>query len=101
MARNGVCSARLRMRETSVIDRRAAIEAFTVAAIVTGLVTLASRFASNHVATGVGLTFLGATWAMVWRRDDDTVEKYGLAFGGLVLPGSIDRARVFRSVGQA
>jgi membrane protease YdiL (CAAX protease family) len=83
------------------VDRRALVEALAVAAIVTALVTVASRFSSQHVATFVGLTFLGATWAMVWRRDDGTVEKCGLSFGGLVLPGSLDVPRVARSFGTA
>jgi membrane protease YdiL (CAAX protease family) len=84
-----------------MLDRRVAIEALIVSAVVTGLVTIASRFTSQHVATFVGLTFLSATWAMVWRRDDGTVEKCGLAFGGLVLPGSLDVSRVARSFGIA
>lgn len=89
------------MGEFSAIERRAAIEALGVAMLVTALVTLASRFTSTHVATAVGLTFLGATWAMVWRRDDVTVEKHGLAFAGLVLPGAVDWTRVSRGLAHA
>ncbi len=84
-----------------LVDRRAAIEALIVAAIVTAVVTLASRFTFEHVATVVGLTFLGATWALVWRRDDVTVERCGLAFGGVVLPGALDRVRAIKSFGRA
>ncbi len=85
-----------------VPDRRAAAEGLGVAAVVTGLVTVASIVVpSTHVATVVGLIFLTATWALVWRRDDATVEKSGLAYGGLVLPGAIDWRRVIRSTGVA
>ena len=86
---------------TTSIDRRAAVEAFAVAAVVTGGVTLASRVTLEHVATVVGLIFLGATWAMVWRRDDLIVEKSGLAFGGVILPGLLDRRRAARSFARA
>ena len=37
----------------------------------------------------------------MWRRDDTVVEKSGLSFGGLVLPGKIDFARAFRSAAVA
>ncbi|HEX7663546.1 MAG TPA: MrtC family glutamic-type intramembrane protease [Polyangiaceae bacterium] len=86
----------------TVPDRRALAEGLGVAVVVTGLVTLASLFVpTKHVATVVGLVFLGATWALVWRRDDAVVEKSGLAFGGLVLPGEVDWKRVVRSFGVA
>jgi uncharacterized protein len=85
----------------SSIDRRALFEALAASAAVTAAVTLASRSSSPHVATVVGLIFLGATWVLVWRRDDLIVEKSGLAFGGVVLPGPIDRARAARSFARA
>jgi membrane protease YdiL (CAAX protease family) len=40
-------------------------------------------------ATLVGAAFLGATWALVWRQDDERVLRAGLALGGLVLPGRL------------
>ncbi|MBV9949825.1 MAG: CPBP family intramembrane metalloprotease [Myxococcales bacterium] len=40
-------------------------------------------------ATLVGALFLGATWALVWRKDDATVRRSGLALGGLVIPGRL------------
>ena len=74
--------------------RRALGEALAAALVVTGCVTLASAFLpEKYVATGVGFIFLAATWALVWRRDDAFVQRAGLAFGGLVLPGKLD-ARV-------
>ncbi len=76
--------------------------ALLVASLVTGLVTLASAFLPDrYVATGVGLVFFGATWAMVWRKDDEAVERAGLAFGGLVLPGKLEWRRVGRDTRMA
>src|SRR5262245_3086612 len=84
------------------VARRAALEACGVAAIVTAVVTAGSALLPDkYVATAVGFVFLGATWALVWRGDDQRVEAFGLALGGLVLPGQLDRARLARSVRQA
>ena len=78
--------------------RSALVEGLLVAALVTGAVSLASMFVpEKHVATAVGFIFLATTWALVWRRDDAVVERSGLSFGGLVLPGKIDGLRAFRS----
>ncbi|MBX3262561.1 MAG: CPBP family intramembrane metalloprotease [Labilithrix sp.] len=83
--------------------RRAMIEALTVSAIVvTGVVTAGSALLpDSYVAMAVGLVFLGATWAFVWRGDDARVESSGLALGGVVLPGKLDLRRLVRSAGQA
>ncbi len=71
--------------------KRALVEALGTAALVTAAVTAASAFAPDaYVATAVGFLFLGATWAMVWRRDDARVRAAGLDFGGLVIPGELD-----------
>ncbi len=79
-------------------DRKALIEALVASALVTATVTLASAFLPDrYVATAVGFLFLGATWLLVWRGDDAKVERMGLALGGLVLPGQLDRTRVLRS----
>lgn len=87
---------------TTMPDRRALVEGLLVAALVTGAVTLASVFVpEKHVATAVGFIFLATTWALVWRRDDAVVEKAGLSFGGLVLPGKIDGAGALRSAATA
>jgi membrane protease YdiL (CAAX protease family) len=70
---------------------RALIEALAAALVVTGGVTLASALLpAKYVATGVGFVFLAATWWLVWRRDDAYVQRAGLAFAGLVLPGKVD-----------
>jgi membrane protease YdiL (CAAX protease family) len=73
------------------VERRALVEALGVSAAVTGAVTAASVWLPDkYVATAVGFFFLGATWATVWRFDDERVRKFGLAFGGLVIPGEFD-----------
>ncbi len=88
--------------EARTSKRRALIEAVVAACVVTGLVAIASsRLPDRYVATAVGFLFLGATWALVWRRDDACVERSGLALGGLVLPGTIDVGRLVRSAGMA
>jgi hypothetical protein len=62
------------------VRRNALLEAIVASLVVTGLVTLGSRFLpEKYVATGVGLVFLVATWALVWRRDDEFVVRSGLA----------------------
>jgi membrane protease YdiL (CAAX protease family) len=77
-------------------------EALLAATLVTAFVTIASALApSRWVAALVGGTFLAATWLLVFRRDDATVERTGLAFGGLVLPAPLDAARIARDVGVA
>lgn len=66
-----------------------------VALAVTLAVTLASStLPDKYVATTVGFLFLGATWALVWRREDAVVLRAGLSFGGLVLPGNLDVRRM-------
>ncbi len=82
--------------------RRALLEALLASILVTGAVTLVSaRMPSSYVATGVGFVFLAATWWLVWRRDDALVARSGLAFGGLVLRGSIDVRGVTKSALRA
>jgi uncharacterized protein len=79
-----------------------ALFALLASAVVTAAVTAASAFLPDrYVATAVGFLFLGATWWLVWRRDDAEVERSGLSLGGLVLPGKLDGKRLLRSVGVA
>jgi membrane protease YdiL (CAAX protease family) len=69
---------------------------------VTGAVTAASALVpEKYIATSVGFLFLGATWWLVWRGDDESVERSGLAFGGLVMPGPVDLKRILRAAGSA
>jgi uncharacterized protein len=51
--------------------------------------------------TLVGVTFLSATWVLVWRRDDATVQRAGLTLGGLVIPGPIEPAVLLRAMLRA
>jgi membrane protease YdiL (CAAX protease family) len=74
------------------------LEALGCAAVVTALVTAASWLPDRWVTSAVCFVFLGATWLFVWRGDDDGVVRAGLDFGGIVLPGALDRARVVRAV---
>jgi membrane protease YdiL (CAAX protease family) len=77
-------------------------EALLTALAVTLLVTLASRFVPvRWVASAVGGVFFGATWILVFRRDDAVVERSGLAFGGLVLPTPIDPRRILTDTRDA
>lgn len=81
---------------------RPLVEALCASVIVTGLVTAASMFLPDkHVATAVGVVFLAATWILVWRRDDATVVRAGLSFGGTVLPGPLDIGRALRASSAA
>ncbi|WP_394822014.1 myxosortase MrtC [Pendulispora albinea] len=88
--------------ERPPVDGRAILEALGVSAVVTLLVTVAaSLLPDRYVASAVGFTFLGATWWLVWSRDDARVAHFGLAFGGLVLPGKLDIGRLVGSFARA
>jgi membrane protease YdiL (CAAX protease family) len=77
-------------------------EAFGAAAAVTALVGVIAAFApvTWHAAL-VGLTFLGATWALVWCRDDERVRRAGLELGGLVMPGRLGAQPVVRDAARS
>jgi len=80
----------------------AAIEALWVSADVTLAVAVIARVAPTGTHTTlVGLTFLAATWALVWRGDDERVRRAGLALGGLVIPGRLDLRAASRAAGRA
>jgi membrane protease YdiL (CAAX protease family) len=75
-----------------------AAEAIWVSLDVTAVVTLATAvFPPSWHATLVGFAFLGTTWALVWRHDDASVRRAGLALAGLVIPGPLDLRGVARS----
>jgi membrane protease YdiL (CAAX protease family) len=52
-------------------------------------------------ATLVGMTFLAATWLLVWCKSDNDVRRAGLALGGLVIPGRLDVAFLVRETASA
>lgn len=81
---------------------RALVEALAASVVVTAAVTVASSFLPDrYVATAVAAVFLLATWLLVWRADDARVVRSGLALGGLVLPGTLDRTALARSTLRA
>jgi membrane protease YdiL (CAAX protease family) len=81
---------------------RTLLEVLGVTALVTGIATLASIFVPlKHEASAVGVTFLVATWILVWQKDDVSVARFGLTFAGLVLPGKLDYGRVALSAAKA
>ncbi len=78
--------------------RAAVAEALVAVVLVTAAVAAVTMLLPEKWHTTlVGLLFLGATWALVWHRDDATVRRAGLALGGLVIPGPVD----LRSLGRA
>lgn len=73
------------------------VEAFAAATAVTAVIGVGARLVPRvHVATFVGLVFLGATWLLVWRGSDERVRRSGLALGGLLL-GDVAWPAVARS----
>jgi len=77
-------------------------EAAIAAVVVTGAVTAASWLLPKSAGgTVVGFLFLAATWTLVWRRDDETVKRYGLSLGGVVLPGTLAFRPLLRSIAVA
>jgi membrane protease YdiL (CAAX protease family) len=80
-------------------ERAAALaEALWVSADVTlAVAAIAMGLPSRWHTTLVGFAFLAATWALVWRRDDEHVRRAGLALGGLVLPGRLHHRELVRS----
>jgi membrane protease YdiL (CAAX protease family) len=82
--------------------RSALLEALLVSAAVTAAVgVIATALPPHWHSTLVGVTFLGATWALVWRRDDDRVRRSGLALGGLLIPGRFRVGVLARSAAVA
>jgi membrane protease YdiL (CAAX protease family) len=77
-------------------------EALWVSADVTAAVALiAVALPASWHTTLVGLVFLAATWALVWRGDDAQVRLAGLALGGAVIPGKFDVVAAARAGARA
>jgi len=71
-----------------------------VAAAVTALATaLSYLLPDSWAATGVGFTFLLASYALVVRSDDtEQIRAFGLSMGGLLEAGPLSAARLWRSM---
>jgi membrane protease YdiL (CAAX protease family) len=69
--------------------------------VTLAVATIVVVFPSGLHTTLVGLTFLTAVWALVWRKDDDLVRRSGLALGGLVIPGHLDVRAASRAAGRS
>jgi membrane protease YdiL (CAAX protease family) len=69
-----------------------------VAAAVTAVATaLSYLLPESWAATGVGFTFLGATYWLIVRSDDAAqIREYGLSLGGLLEPAPLSAARLLR-----
>jgi uncharacterized protein len=69
-----------------------------VAAVVTLVATaLSYLLPESWAATGVGFTFLGATYWLVVRSDDTAlIREHGLSLGGLLEPAPLSAARLLR-----
>jgi CAAX protease family protein len=77
-------------------------EALWVSADVTVVVALiAVALPERWHTTAVGFVFLAATWALVWRKDDDAVRRAGLALGGVVIPGKLHAPELMRDAARA
>lgn len=70
----------------------------TVAALVTLVATaLSYLLPESWAATGVGFTFLGATYWLVIRTDDTAlIREHGLSLGGLLEPAPLSPPRLLR-----
>lgn len=70
-----------------------------VAAAVTALATaLSYLLPESWAATGVGFTFLLATYALVVRSDDtEQLREFGLSLGGLLEAGPLSAERLLRA----
>jgi uncharacterized protein len=77
--------------------------ALIVAALVTGLATVCSYvLPDSWAAYGVAVTFLGATYWLVVRGDDDArIREHGLSLGGVVELAPLSPARLARDAARA
>ena len=77
-------------------------EALWVSADLTlAVAAIALVFPPAWHTTMVGVAFLGTVWMLVWRKDDETVRRAGLALGGVVIPGPLDVRGALRAAGRA
>jgi membrane protease YdiL (CAAX protease family) len=73
-----------------------------VALLTTAVVTACSYgLPDAYQATGVGLIFLGVTYALVLRHDNETVRRHGLGLGGLFDAGPLSATPLVRAAAGA
>ncbi len=82
---------------------RPALVPLGVALLTTAVVTaLSYLLPEKYAATGVGLGFLAATYAVALRRDHPrSPDHYGLALGGLLEPEPLHPGRMLREAARA
>ncbi len=69
---------------------------------MTAVVTLlAYGLPEAYQATGVGLVFLGVTYALVLRHESETVRRHGLTLGGLFESDPLSAPRLLRAFAGA
>lgn len=79
-----------------------ALKPLAVALGVTAVVTaLSYGLPDAYQATGVGLAFLLATYALVLRHDSTTIERHGLALGGLFDAAPLSGSRLVADAARA
>ncbi len=90
-------------RKITVTPRTGLSRPLLVAALVTTLATACSYLLPDGwAAHGVGLTFLGATYWLVVRGDDnERVREHGLSLGGLVELAPLSWPRIARDTARA
>lgn len=73
-----------------------------MALLVTAIATVLSyNLPEQYSATGVGGCFCLATYFLVLRRSNDTIEHFGLAMAGIFQPIALDAQRILRSLGTS
>jgi membrane protease YdiL (CAAX protease family) len=78
------------------------LESLWVSADVTvAVAAIAMGLPERWHTTLVGFVFLAATWALVWRHEDERVRRAGLTLGGLVLPGQLRAGALVRQAAQS
>ena len=80
------------------LEKKPLTEALTAAALVTAVVGGGALVVpKRYVATFVAIVFLLATWRLVWTKDDETVTRFGVQLGGLMLHEHVSRGAIVRA----